>query len=76
MGRSSVYNRLKLDGIQYLKSIGYTGGWGIFIYLIACSLNYVITVIWITLMQSLYVCNKPNRLHNKAALNVLGFRDN
>lgn len=30
MGRSSVYNRLKLDGIQYLKSIGYTGGWGHF----------------------------------------------
>ena len=30
MGRSSVYNRLKLDGVQYLKSIGYTGGWGHF----------------------------------------------
>jgi len=30
MGRSSVYNRLKLDGTQYLKSIGYTGGWGHF----------------------------------------------
>lgn len=30
MGRSSVYNRLKLDGQQYLKSIGYTGGWGHF----------------------------------------------
>lgn len=30
MGRSSVYNRLKLDGIQYLKPIGYTGGWGHF----------------------------------------------
>lgn len=30
MGRSSVYNRLKLGGIQYLKSIGYTGGWGHF----------------------------------------------
>ncbi|WP_041351085.1 Druantia anti-phage system protein DruA [Nitrosococcus watsonii] len=30
MGRSSVYNRLKLAGIQYLKSIGYTGGWGHF----------------------------------------------
>lgn len=30
MGRSSVYNRLKLDEIQYLKPIGYTGGWGHF----------------------------------------------
>ncbi|MDO5619922.1 MAG: DUF4338 domain-containing protein [Paracoccus sp. (in: a-proteobacteria)] len=30
MGRSSVYNRLKLDGTQYLESIGYTGGWGHF----------------------------------------------
>lgn len=30
MGRSSIYNRLKLDGIQYLESIGYTGGWGHF----------------------------------------------
>ena len=30
MGRSSVYNRLKLGGVQYLKSIGYTGGWGHF----------------------------------------------
>jgi hypothetical protein len=30
MGRSSVYNRLKLNGIQYFKSIGYTGGWGHF----------------------------------------------
>lgn len=30
MGRSSVYNRLKLNGVQYLHSIGYTGGWGHF----------------------------------------------
>jgi len=30
MGRSSVYNRLKLDGIQYFEPIGYTGGWGHF----------------------------------------------
>ncbi|WP_428098791.1 Druantia anti-phage system protein DruA [Candidatus Rariloculus sp.] len=30
MGRSSVYNRLKLDNVQYFKSIGYTGGWGHF----------------------------------------------
>jgi hypothetical protein len=30
MGRSSVYNRVKLDGVQYLESIGFTGGWGHF----------------------------------------------
>ena len=30
MGRSSVYNRLKLNGVEYFKSIGYTGGWGHF----------------------------------------------
>lgn len=30
LGRSSVYNRLKLGDIQYMRSIGYTGGWGHF----------------------------------------------
>lgn len=30
MGRSSLYNRLKLDGVPYFASIGYTGGWGHF----------------------------------------------
>lgn len=30
MGRSSVYNRLKLGGTEYLTPIGYTGGWGHF----------------------------------------------
>jgi hypothetical protein len=30
MGRSSVYNRLKLNGTTYFRSIGYTGGWGHF----------------------------------------------
>lgn len=30
LGRSSVYNRLKLDDIHYFKSIGYTSGWGHF----------------------------------------------
>lgn len=30
MGRSSVYNRLKLNGTSYFDSIGYTGGWGHF----------------------------------------------
>lgn len=30
LGRSSVYNRLKLNGTEYLSPIGYTGGWGHF----------------------------------------------
>lgn len=30
LGRSSVYNRLKLNGIQYFMPIGYTLGWGHF----------------------------------------------
>lgn len=30
LGRSSVYNRLKLNGVQYFEPIGYTGGWGHF----------------------------------------------
>ena len=30
MGRSSVYNRLKLGGVRYLEPIGYTRGWGHF----------------------------------------------
>jgi hypothetical protein len=30
LGRSSAYNRLRLEGIDYFKSIGYTGGWGHF----------------------------------------------
>ena len=30
LGRSSVYNRLKLDGVQYFEPIGFTSGWGHF----------------------------------------------
>jgi uncharacterized protein DUF4338 len=30
LGRSSVYNRLKLAGVPYFQSIGYTTGWGHF----------------------------------------------
>lgn len=30
MGKSSVYNRLRLDGTQYFSPIGYTIGWGHF----------------------------------------------
>ena len=30
MGRSSIYNRLKLGGVRYFQPIGYTRGWGHF----------------------------------------------
>lgn len=30
MGRSSLYNRLQLGGVQYFEPIGYTVGWGHF----------------------------------------------
>jgi len=30
LGRSSVYNRLKLNGLPYFEPIGYTSGWGHF----------------------------------------------
>lgn len=30
LGRSSVYNRLKLEGVRYFTPIGYTAGWGHF----------------------------------------------
>ena len=30
LGRSAIYNRLVLDGRSYLKSVGYTSGWGHF----------------------------------------------
>jgi hypothetical protein len=30
LGRSSVYNRLALNGVKYFESIGYTSGWGHF----------------------------------------------
>lgn len=30
MGRSSIYNRLKLDGVTYFQSVGFSGGWGHF----------------------------------------------
>jgi hypothetical protein len=30
MGRSSIYNRLKLNGVTYFQSVGFSGGWGHF----------------------------------------------
>lgn len=79
MGRSSVYNRLKLDGIQYMEPIGYTGGWGHF---------HIPDSLFIDLRDYLrdmdhryadhhMFGNGPNwRLRTmKAALNALGFRE-
>jgi hypothetical protein len=30
LGKSSVYDRLKIDGVEYLHPVGYTDGWGHF----------------------------------------------
>lgn len=79
MGRSSVYNRLKLDGIQYLESIGYTGGWGHF---------HIPDKLFAELRDYLRVIGHPYAdLHRfgegpnwrlrttRAALDALGFKD-
>lgn len=79
MGRSSVYNRLKLDGVQYFKSIGYTRGWGHF---------HIPDNLFAELRSYLREIGHPyadlNRFGQgpnwrlrttRAALNSLGFRD-
>lgn len=79
MGRSSVYNRLKLDGIQYLKSIGYTSGWGHFHIpdSLFIELRDYLRDIDHTYADNYMFGNGPNwRLRTtKAALSALGFRD-
>lgn len=30
LGRSSIYNRIRIDGFDYWQSVGYTNGWGDF----------------------------------------------
>ena len=80
MGRSSVYNRLKLDSVEYFRSIGYTGGWGHFHIpdrLFAELRNYLRRI------EHPYADfhrfgDGPNwRLRTtRAALKELGFRDN
>lgn len=80
MGRSSVYNRLKLDGVQYLQSIGYTGGWGhfhipddLFIEL----RNYLREKEHLYADQHGYGQGPNWRLRTtKAALSALGFKPN
>ncbi|WP_449404732.1 Druantia anti-phage system protein DruA [Klebsiella grimontii] len=80
MGRSSVYNRLKLGGVQYLKSIGYTGGWGHFHIpdSLFIELRDYLRDMDHTYADHYAFGNGPNwRLRTtKAALSALGFRDN
>jgi len=80
MGRSSVYNRLKLDGVQYLKSIGYTGGWGHFHIpdgLFAELRDYLREKEHIYADQHGYGQGPNWRLRTtKAALSALGFKEN
>ena len=79
MGRSSVYNRLKLDGTQYFQSIGYTGGWGHF---------HIPDDLFVELRAYLRQIGHPYADHHRfgegpnwrlrttrAALKELGFRD-
>ncbi len=79
MGRSSVYNRLKLDGVQYLKSIGYTSGWGHFHIpdSLFIELRDYLRDLEHSYADQYMFGNGPNwRLRTtKAALNALGFRD-
>ena len=78
MGRSSVYNRLKLGGVQYLEPIGYTGGWGHF---------HIPDKLFSELRDYLRIIDHPYADHHtfgegpnwrlrttRAALSVLGFK--
>lgn len=79
LGRSSVYNRLKLDGTLYFKSIGYTSGWGHF---------HIPDRLFLDLREFLREIDHPYADHHRygqgpnwrlrttrAALEKLGFRD-
>ena len=80
MGRSSVYNRLKLDGVKYMDSIGYTGGWGHFHIpdqLFVELRDYLRTRDHTYADQHSYGQGPNWRLRTtKAALSALGFREN
>ena len=80
MGRSSVYNRLKLGGVQYFQPIGYTRGWGHFhisegLFL---ELRDYLRSIGHEYADQHRFGHGPNwRLRTtRAALEELGFRDN
>lgn len=79
MGRSSVYNRLRLDGCSYFQSIGYTRGWGHFHIpdsLFAELRRYLRTIGHPYADQHRYGEGPNWRLRTtRAALKALGFRD-
>jgi len=79
MGRSSVYNRLKLDGVQYMESIGYTRGWGHFHIpdsLFGELRDYLRDTAHVYADQHGYGQGPNWRLRTtKAALSALGFRE-
>lgn len=79
MGRSSVYNRLKLDGVRYFSPVGYTRGWGHF---------HIPDALFDELREYLRRIDHPYADHHRfgqgpnwrlrttrAALNALGFRN-
>ena len=80
MGRSSVYNRLKLDSVEYFRSIGYTGGWGHFHIpdrLFAELRNYLRRIEHPYADIHQFGAGPNWRLRTtRAALKELGFRDN
>ncbi len=79
LGRSSVYNRLKLGETQYFRSIGYTSGWGHF---------HIPDRLFVDLREFLREIGHPYADHHRygqgpnwrlrttrAALMALGFKD-
>ena len=80
MGRSSVYNRLKLGGLRYFDPIGYTRGWGHFHISddLFIELRGYLRIIGHQYADQHRFGQGPNwRLRTtRAALKALGFRDN
>ena len=78
LGRSSVYNRLKVGGISYFRPIGFTGGWGHF---------HIADELFADLRDYLEETGHPAANHRfgqgpnwrlrttRAALKALGFRE-
>ena len=79
MGRSSVYNRLRLGGVQYFEPIGYTRGWGHFHisdHLFVELRDYLRSVGHRYADQHRFGQGPNWRLRTtRAALKALGFRD-
>lgn len=79
MGRSSVYNRLRLGGVQYFEPVGYTRGWGHFHisdHLFVELRDYLRSVGHRYADQHRFGQGPNWRLRTtRAALKALGFRD-